>query len=105
MSQFLGMKKPLNALLGSFIIWEHQKRCTESAQKIFGTGLRIVGRNWPAKCRQFKRRPLLHSKQQEAPYAISVPKPPDIGAHDCQDEPLEAEGKTDGSVAPSEPRS
>ena len=34
MNQFLGMKKPLNAKLGGFVIWEYQKRCTKSAQKV-----------------------------------------------------------------------
>ena len=34
MSQFLGTKKPLNAKLGGFVIWEYLKRCTKSAQKV-----------------------------------------------------------------------
>ena len=34
MNQFLGMKKPLNAKLGGFAIWEYLKRCTKSAQKV-----------------------------------------------------------------------
>ena len=41
MSQFIGTKKPLNAKLGGFVIWEYLKRCTESAQKVFETELWI----------------------------------------------------------------
>jgi len=39
MSQFIGTKKPLNAKLRGFVIWEYLKRCTKSAQKVFETEL------------------------------------------------------------------